>query len=105
MCIQQKGLRTRESGTEEEIEEPLDPAANLEDLRLWLEKQQDIREAVQELPPRCRSLIEMLYFKVEPLSYDEISEKLGIPVPSVGPNRARCLEKLRAKLRKRGIKE
>ena len=28
-------------------------------------------------------------------SYDEIAERLGIPVGSIGPTRARCLEKLR----------
>ena len=103
MCIQLRGLKTRESGTEEEVEEPLDPAENLEELQLAIEKQQRIRESVEELPTRCRSLIEMLYFNIEPLSYDEISQKLGMPVPSVGPIRARCLEKLRAILRRRGI--
>jgi RNA polymerase sigma factor (sigma-70 family) len=103
MCIQLKAQKTRDSGTEDEVEEPLDPTENLEELQIGLEKQQSIREAVDELPERCRSLIEMLYFSVDPVSYDEIGEKLGMPEPSVGPNRARCLEKLRAKLLKRGI--
>jgi RNA polymerase sigma factor (sigma-70 family) len=103
MCIQLRGLKTRESGTEDDIEEPLDPAGNLEELQLAIEKQQRIRDAVEELPTRCRSMIEMLYFNMQPPSYDEISQKLDMPVPSVGPNRARCLEKLKAILRKRGI--
>jgi len=29
------------------------------------------------------------------LSYAEISAKLGIPAGSIGPNRSRCLDKLR----------
>ena len=29
------------------------------------------------------------------LSYAEISARLGIPVGSIGPNRRRCLDKLR----------
>ena len=103
MCIQLRGFKTRESGTEDEMEEPLDPAENMEELQLSIEKQQRIRDAVEELPSRCKSLIEMLYFNLQPLSYDEISQKLEMPVPSVGPNRARCLERLRAILRRRGI--
>jgi RNA polymerase sigma factor (sigma-70 family) len=103
MCIALKALKTRESGTEDEVEEPLDPTENLEELQIGFEKQQSIREAVDELPPQCRSLIEMLYFTAQPLSYDEISQKLGMPVPSIGPNRARCLEKLKGMLRRRGI--
>src|SRR5437870_8088110 len=31
MCIQLKGLKTRESGSDQEIEEPLDPGENLEE--------------------------------------------------------------------------
>jgi hypothetical protein len=31
-----------------------------------------------------------------PYSYTEISAKLGIPVGSIGPQRARCLERLRS---------
>jgi DNA-directed RNA polymerase specialized sigma24 family protein len=30
-----------------------------------------------------------------PLSYAEISARLGIPVGSIGPNRSRCLAKMR----------
>jgi RNA polymerase sigma factor (sigma-70 family) len=105
MCIHLRGQKTRESGTEDEVEEPLDPAVNTEELQIEIEKQQSIREGVGELPDRCKSLIEMLYFDSRQFSYDEISQKLGIPIPSVGPNRARCLEKLKAILRRRGIRE
>jgi len=103
MCIQLKAQKNRDSGTEDAAEEPLDPSENLEELQIGIEKQQSIRDAVETLPARCRSLIEMLYFNIEPVSYDEISQRLGIPVASVGPNRARCLEKLRSVLRKKGI--
>jgi DNA-directed RNA polymerase specialized sigma24 family protein len=30
-----------------------------------------------------------------PLSYAEIAARLGIPIGSVGPTRARCLDRLR----------
>jgi RNA polymerase sigma factor (sigma-70 family) len=62
---------------------------------IQLERQQQLREAVDSLADRCRSLIELLYFVEDRPSYEEISRRLGMPVPSIGPTRARCLEKLR----------
>lgn len=57
-----------------------------------------LEAAVRDLPVRCRELIQMLYFDPTEPSYNEISVRLNIPVPSVGPTRARCLEKLRKRL-------
>jgi RNA polymerase sigma factor (sigma-70 family) len=53
-----------------------------------------LREALAQLPPDSRRLIAML-IEDPPVPYTEISAKLGIPVGSIGPHRARCLEKLR----------
>jgi len=53
-----------------------------------------LRAAVSHLPPRDRQLIAMLT-EDPPLSYAEISARLGIPVGSIGPYRGRCLGKLR----------
>ncbi len=61
-------------------------------------------EAVEQLATRCRSLIEALYFDTRQLSYEEISAEMGLPVASIGPTRARCLDKLRTILRRHGIK-
>ena len=94
-CIHVKSLKHRETGADEEFEEPADPGENLEDLRIMTETQQTIREAVEQLSGRCRDLIEMLYFDQRSLSYEEISQKMGMPVASIGPTRARCLDKLR----------
>jgi DNA-directed RNA polymerase specialized sigma24 family protein len=49
---------------------------------------------VAELPPRCRQLLSMLVGD-PPHSYAAIHAELGIPVGSIGPQRARCLERLR----------
>jgi RNA polymerase sigma factor (sigma-70 family) len=103
-CLHQKALKYRESATEDNFEEPLDPGENLEELRIVSEQQQAIRESVEELPPRCRSLIEMLYFDPRSPSYDEIGMQMGMPVSSIGPTRARCLDKLRKLFRRKGIK-
>ena len=54
-----------------------------------------LERAVAELPDRCESLIRLLYFDSQEPTYAEVSKRLGIPVASIGPTRARCLEKLR----------
>ena len=89
---------------DDELEEPPDPSENMEEVQLHVEEQHMVRESVDQLPERCRSLIELLYFDSKSPSYEEISDSLGMPVASIGPTRARCLDKLRAVLRRRGIK-
>jgi RNA polymerase sigma factor (sigma-70 family) len=61
---------------------------------LMAERNAVLRAAFAELPPRCQRLLGML-LSDPPHSYAEISDALGIPVGSIGPQRARCLEKLR----------
>lgn len=104
-CLHVRTLKTRETATDDSklMEQP-DPTHNLEELRILTEQEQLVRDAVDEMPRRCRSLIGRLYFDNRSPSYDEISAELGIPVPSIGPTRARCLEKLRTILRRHGIK-
>jgi RNA polymerase sigma factor (sigma-70 family) len=104
-CLTVLSARHRETPTaDEDFQEPADPSRNLEEIRILTETQQNLRECVQQLPPRCRSLIDMLYFDARSLSYQQISEALSMPVASIGPNRARCLEKLKKILQQRGIK-
>ena len=58
------------------------------------ERLQAFREALLELPASRRDLLELLLAD-PPASYEEISAKLGIPIGSIGPTRARALEQLR----------
>jgi len=53
-----------------------------------------LREAFGQLPERCQTLLSLL-FSDPPASYEEISRKLGVSKGSIGPTRARCLDKLR----------
>jgi len=53
-----------------------------------------LRAAFADLPPRCQQLLSMLLGD-PPLPYAKISATLEIPVGSIGPQRARCLERLR----------
>ena len=60
-----------------------------------LERQQTVRDGIESLSERCRELLTLLFYEREECSYAEIARRMGMPVPSVGPTRARCLEKLK----------
>jgi RNA polymerase sigma factor (sigma-70 family) len=105
VCMAALGEKQRETPTaDEEFEEQPDPSLNFEEIRLLAEAQQDVRDCIQELPPRCRTLIEMLYFEQHTPTYQEIADALGISVGSIAPSRNRCLDKLRRILNRRGLK-
>lgn len=57
-----------------------------------------VYEAIQSLGEPCRSLVIALFFDPGEPSYAEIALRLGRPVGSIGPLRARCLERLRCAL-------
>lgn len=63
--------------------------------RQTLEQQQLVRDAVESLPERCRDLLTLLFYQKDELTYADIARRLRIPVPSIGPTRARCLGKLK----------
>lgn len=58
-----------------------------------------VRHALDTLGGRCRALLLALHADEPVPSYGEVSARLGLPVGSIGPTRARCLDKLRALLR------
>jgi len=57
-----------------------------------------VYDAIQSLAEPCRSLVLALFFDPAEPSYAEIAIRLGRPLGSVGPLRARCLHRLRALL-------
>ena len=59
------------------------------------EERHALREGLAELPAGRRELLLMLLAD-PPIAYADISERLGIPVGSIGPTRARALEQLRS---------
>jgi RNA polymerase sigma factor (sigma-70 family) len=72
-----------------------DPRAEtVEQGLLAAERHAALREAFAHLPPASRQLIGLLIAD-PPVSYAEISARLGVPVGSIGPMRSRCLDKLR----------
>jgi RNA polymerase sigma factor (sigma-70 family) len=76
-----------------------DPGPLPEELLADLQQQDRLRRAVDRLDPRSRQLVELLFLQDEPLPYSEIAARLGIAEGSIGPTRARCLEKLRTLLK------
>ena len=73
---------------------PDDDARTAEDELLAAERHAALREAFADLPPCCQQLIALLTENPPP-SYAQISARLGLPAGSIGPNRGRCLDKLR----------
>ncbi len=70
-----------------------DVAPPEEDL-LRAERRQALREGFAQLPSRCQELLSLLMAEPPP-SYRQVSERLGVPVGSIGPTQARCLRRLR----------
>jgi RNA polymerase sigma factor (sigma-70 family) len=61
---------------------------------LRAERHQALRDGMAELSPEDRQLLALLAAD-PPLSYREISSRLGMPIGSIGPTRSRCLARLR----------
>jgi RNA polymerase sigma factor (sigma-70 family) len=59
-------------------------------------------QGISRLKKRCRELLLALYFEVDQPSYEETAARFGMAVGSVGPTRARCLEKLKHVLTQAG---
>ncbi len=50
---------------------------------------------LSKISESCRELLLTLYFQPEQPSYAEIVDRLGMPLGSIGPTRARCLKRLK----------
>lgn len=92
---------------EDELQDAELPSANgaeLPDALLQqLQREQSLRDALNELPPRCRRMVTMLFFEHPPRAYADVAEDLGIATGSIGFIRGRCLKKLRELLEQRGF--
>jgi RNA polymerase sigma factor (sigma-70 family) len=73
---------------------PGQPPPLIEQQMLAAELHTAVRAAFSQLPGRCRELLSML-ISDPPLSYAQISATLSIPIGGIGPQRARCLDRMR----------
>jgi RNA polymerase sigma factor (sigma-70 family) len=98
-------LRSRERLTLVDVSEgnsgdwsPLHPASGSGEVdaqMLHAERRAAVRDGLAELTATHRALLNLLVID-PPISYQQISEQLGMPVGSIGPTRARCFRKLAA---------
>jgi RNA polymerase sigma factor (sigma-70 family) len=96
-----KDRLTSQIHNEEDRDIAADELANIPDetplpdeALLKLEEQHRVRTALGGLEERCRKLLTMLFYQSETPSYSEIAVSLGISEGSIGPTRARCLQKM-----------
>jgi RNA polymerase sigma factor (sigma-70 family) len=66
------------------------------------ERNAGLRRAFERLPARHQALLRLLTTDPTP-SYEEIGAALAMPIGSIGPTRARALERLRRELRNTGV--
>ena len=92
---QQRRFLSRDS--EVELPEPEAPAVT-ESLLRQTEEEQMLREAILVLAPRCRRLVEMLFFETPARPYAEVARELQLAVGSIGLTRQKCMDKLRKHL-------
>lgn len=97
-CIRAQRVSWRNDSqlTDPEFDLPADEEATQVDR--WLiahERDSALRAAFAQLGRRCQELLALL-MRDPPPSYAQISAELNIPVGSIGPSRARCLDQLRA---------
>lgn len=95
-----------DTAPEDDAQAPLDPpdARPLpDDVFAELEIAQLLRSALAELSERCRLILSEFLREDESPNYRDIARRIGVPVGSLGPTRARCLARLREVLRARGI--
>jgi RNA polymerase sigma factor (sigma-70 family) len=68
------------------------------------EQQVLVRRVLADLPDRHRQLMELLLASPA-ISYQEIGARLGMPVGSIGPTRARILARMREALATAGLQD
>jgi RNA polymerase sigma factor (sigma-70 family) len=66
-------------------------------------REQMLRDALAQLSPRCRTLIELLFYQQPPVPYRDVAERLGLATGSIGFIRGRCLARLQRTLEKSGF--
>ena len=88
--------------TQPDLPEPETPAI-AEALVQQTQEEQMLREAMAVLGPKCRRLIELLFFETPSRPYQDVARELGLAVGSIGFTRQKCIDRLRRKLGELGL--
>ena len=102
-CLRLKRTERPPLGGDTSVEIEFLPDAHASEEFDAIERAQVLREAIAEVPPRCREMIELLFLKDPPIPYAEVASRLNLAVGSIGFIRKRCLNRLKAALQKRGF--
>ena len=102
-CYQWKRQQSSQAAAVEPAFEPIDTQPLYPEWRQQVEREQMLRDALFELPPRCQEMMRLLFYRQPPLAYKDVAERLGLAEGSIGFIRGRCLKKLRGILQDSGF--
>jgi len=88
--------------TQPDLPEAETPAI-AESLVQQTQEEQMLREAMGVLAPKCRRLIELLFFETPSRPYSEVASELGLAIGSIGFTRQKCIDRLRRRLGELGL--
>jgi len=97
---QQRRVVSRDA--EPDLPVPETPAI-AESLIQQTQEEQMVREAMAELTPQCRRLVELLFFETPARPYAEVAAELGLSIGSIGFTRQKCIQRLRRRLEQLGF--
>jgi RNA polymerase sigma factor (sigma-70 family) len=105
-CLQLLAARKRRGAPIDDtvLDNVPDDAVPLDHGLLTTERNAALWSAFARLPERCQKLLRVLMVDPPP-SYQDVSASLEMPVGSIGPTRARCLDRLRALISQAGPAE
>lgn len=99
VTARREAMRTLQRGVRElpsaEPPEPASDAPAPDQETIERERRTHLRAAIGRLSGRQRELLTMLVDRPE-LSYEEVSQAIGMPIGSIGPTRERAFERLRS---------
>jgi RNA polymerase sigma factor (sigma-70 family) len=81
-------------GDDAELDRSGPPVDSPEARTLAAERSDILWRAFAALPPRCQTLLRVLMTDPPP-SYQQVAVAMDMPIGSIGPTRARCLDRLR----------
>jgi RNA polymerase sigma factor (sigma-70 family) len=85
---------------DERIEDVARPS---EDQLVAWERQHLVQQGLEKLGGKCEQLLRMIFLDRDDPGYETIADRLGMKVGSIGPTRARCLQKLQNILEDLGL--
>ncbi len=68
-----------------------------------VERHRILLDAMATLSDRDRDVLRSLFLAEDPVSYEDLAERFGIALGTVGPIRCRALQRLRRELERRGF--